>query len=149
MDASDEPVVLFDGVCNLCNGSIQFILDHERDDRTRLRFAALQSEAARGLLERAFGPEQAQRLREGATGSGAPETLVLIEGERGSTRSTALLRISRHLRAPWRWAVVLLALPRPVRDAAYRLVARNRYRWFGRTDTCRVPTPELRARFLA
>lgn len=143
----EAPVVLFDGVCNFCNASIQFIVDHERVPR--LRFAALQSDLAATLLERVFGPEQAKRLREGATGDGDPDSIVLIEGDKGYTHSTAGLRIARYLRAPYRWAFGLVIVPRFIRDAVYRLIARNRYRWFGRSETCRIPTPELRKRFLA
>ena len=146
---ADGPVVLFDGVCNLCNGAIQFILDHERDREPRLRFAPLQSELARGLLECAFGVEKATALREGQSGSGDPDSLVLVEGAQGFTHSTGALRIARHLQAPLSWLRVLVVVPRPLRDLVYRLIARNRYRWFGKAETCRVPTSELRARFLA
>jgi predicted DCC family thiol-disulfide oxidoreductase YuxK len=147
----DRPVVLFDGVCNLCNGSVQFILDHEAPEAQDrgLLFAPLQSDAALPLLERAFGGERARALREGTDGGGDPDTLVLIEGARGSTRSTAVLRIARYLRAPWRWTALLLVVPAILRDLGYRIVAANRYRWFGKSETCRVPTPELKSRFLA
>lgn len=132
-----EPVVLFDGVCNFCNGAVQFIVDHERD-RT-LRFASLQSDVAKDLLANAgLAPPE-----------GDPETIVLVEGDRALTHSSAALAIARRLRAPWSWLAVLVLVPRPVRDFFYRWFARNRYRWFGKTDQCRVPTPELRARFLA
>ena len=154
-DAS-APVVLFDGVCNLCNGAVQFILDHE--DRSaagsrehRLMFAALQSEAARTVLASASGADEAARL---ATSGDArahgrdPPSIVLVEHGRAFTRSTAILRIARYLRAPWRWAALLVVVPRPLRDLVYRYVARHRYRWFGRSESCRVPTPELRTRFL-
>lgn len=141
------PIVLFDGVCNLCNGAVQFIIDHERDPR--LRFAALQSDLAKDLLERAFGVEEATRLRTGTSGKGDPDSIVVIEGARGWTHSTAALRIARHLRAPYRWLGLFTLVPRVLRDVVYRWIARNRYRWFGSTETCRIPTPELRARFLA
>ena len=85
----------------------------------------------------------------GRSGTGDPDTMVVVEGERGFTRSTAALRIARHLQAPWHWLRIFAIVPRPLRDLAYGLVARNRYRWFGKTDACRIPTPELRARFLA
>ncbi len=140
-------IVFFDGVCNLCNGAVQFVIDHERS--SELRFAPLQSELAKDILETAFGAEQATRLRRGTTGNGDPDSIVIVEGERGWSHSTAALRIARHLRAPWRWLAVLTIVPRPLRDAVYRWIARNRYRWFGTTESCRVPTPELRARFLA
>jgi predicted DCC family thiol-disulfide oxidoreductase YuxK len=130
-----HPVVLFDGVCNMCNGIVRFLL--ARDRARRLRFASIQSEAGRALL----------------AGHGldpmAADTFVFVEGGRASVRSDAALAVARHLPAPWRWGVVLRALPRPWRDAAYRYVARHRYGWFGRRDTCMVPTPDVRERFLA
>ena len=127
-------VILFDGVCNLCNGAVQFVIT--RDRSARFRFAALQSAAAAPLL--------------GAAGSHQPlpDSIVLVEDGRVWTRSTAALRIARGLRFPWSTAYALIAIPRPVRDWVYDLVARNRYGWFGRRDTCMVPTPALRARFL-
>jgi predicted DCC family thiol-disulfide oxidoreductase YuxK len=143
----DGPVVLFDGLCNLCNGSIQFVVDHER--APSLRFAPLQSDLAKELLESAFGEAEARRLIGGATGEGDPDSIVLVDGARGWTHSTAALHIARHLRAPWRWLAALILVPRPLRDLVYWWIGRNRYRWFGKSETCRVPTPELRARFLA
>ncbi|HEU4536527.1 MAG TPA: thiol-disulfide oxidoreductase DCC family protein [Polyangiaceae bacterium] len=130
-------IVLFDGVCNFCSAGVNFIID--RDPGGHFQFAPLQSEVARELLrERGVAPPE-----------GDPESMVLIEGERVSLRSTAALRIARRLRGPWRLAYALVVVPAFVRDALYRLVAANRYRLFGRADACRVPTPELRARFLA
>ena len=143
----EGPVVLFDGVCNLCNGAVQFVIDHETT--SSLRFAPLQSELAKELLERAYGVEEAARLRKGTTGGGDPDSIVVVEGTRGFSHSTAALRIARHLRAPYSWLFAFVIVPRPIRDLVYRWIARNRYRWFGTTDACRVPTPELRARFLA
>jgi len=135
--AQAGPVVLFDGVCNLCNATVNFLLD--RDGRGTLRFAALQSSAARERL-RALGYD----VREGS-----PPSLLLIEQGHVYDRSTAALRIARHLSSPgWRLAGVLLFVPRPLRDAIYSFVAKNRYAWFGRSDACRVPTAELRNRFL-
>jgi predicted DCC family thiol-disulfide oxidoreductase YuxK len=144
---TEEPVVLFDGVCNLCNGVVQFIIDHERTPK--VRFAALQSEHAAQLLTDVFGDERANELRRGAANEGDPDSIVLVESGRGYSHSTAALRIARYLRAPYRWLFWLVVFPRPLRDVVYRFIARNRYRWFGKSETCRVPTPELRARFLA
>lgn len=139
--------MLFDGTCNLCNGAVQFMLDHERG--RELRFAALQSESGRAVLTQAMGEAAALAIVHGASGDGDPDSVVLVEGGVAYTHSTAGLRIARYLRAPWRWAFALVVVPRFLRDAVYRFIARHRYRWFGRSETCRVPTPELRARFLS
>ena len=130
----EEPIVLFDGVCKFCNASVNFILDH--DPAGRVRFAALQSQTGQALLQR-FGLKTTDF-----------DTLVLVEGQRASTRSTAALRVASYLSVPWRFAAALLLMPSFVSDPLYNLLARNRYRWFGRLDACRVPTPEVRARFL-
>ncbi len=139
------PVVLFDGECNLCNGAVQFFLDHER--APELRFAALGSDAAKTLLDGVVGEARSRELRTGDPERG-PGSFVFVDGNRVLVESGAALRVARYLRAPWRWAAALVVIPRFVRDAAYRFVGRNRYRWFGRSASCRVPTPELAARFL-
>jgi predicted DCC family thiol-disulfide oxidoreductase YuxK len=128
------PVILFDGVCNLCNAFVDFVIT--RDPDAQFRFASLQSDAARRLLS---GVEL-----------GAPrgDTVVLIERGQVFTRSEAALRIARRLGAPWSFAYPLVAVPRSIRDWFYQAVARNRYRWFGKREACRVATPDLRRRFL-
>jgi predicted DCC family thiol-disulfide oxidoreductase YuxK len=131
---TEGPIVLFDGVCKFCNASVNFIIDH--DPPGRVRFAALQSPTGQELLRR-FGLK-----------TNDFDTLVLVEGGRASTRSTAALRVASYLAAPWRFAAALLLLPPFLRDPLYNLLARNRYRWFGTLDACRVPTPEIRSRFL-
>lgn len=146
-EAARAPTVLFDGVCNLCNGAVQFIIDHERSPA--LRFAALQSDHGEQLLTAAFGAARAKELRAGASDQGDPDSVILVEAGRGYSHSTAGLRIVRYLRAPWSWLYAFVVVPRPLRDAVYRFIARNRYRWFGKSETCRVPTPELRQRFIA
>lgn len=128
------PVVLFDGVCNFCNRSVNFILD--RDVHRHFRFAALQSDAGQAVL-RHFG------LR-----TDDFDTAVLVEHGRAYTKSSAALRIARGLGGWWSLLALLLAIPPFLRDAAYDLLARNRYRWFGKADSCRMPTPEIRDRFL-
>jgi predicted DCC family thiol-disulfide oxidoreductase YuxK len=143
----EGPVVLFDGVCNLCNAAVQFMID--RDKGGVLRFAPIQSDVAKELLEASMGAEAAKAIRDGAAGNGDPDTIVLVEGTSAWTHSGAGLRIARKLTFPWSWLVVGLIVPRPIRDLVYRFIAKNRYRWFGKSDTCRIPTPELRARFLA
>lgn len=129
-------IVLFDGVCNLCNGTVQFILD--RDPAATFRFASLQSDRGRAIL-----------AGHGVTApAGDPESVYLVEDGRLFDRSTAALRIARHLSFPWWLAGAGFLVPRPLRDLVYRFIAKNRYRWFGRTEQCRIPTPELRARML-
>jgi predicted DCC family thiol-disulfide oxidoreductase YuxK len=137
MDSAPKPpVLLFDGVCNLCNGWVRFVIARER--QPLLTFAPLESGIGRELLD-------AHQL----DGPGRPDSLVLIEAGRAYVRSAAALRVTRQLRAPWSWARVLGVLPRPLLDWVYDRVARNRYRWFGRKDACPIPTPEERSRFLA
>lgn len=132
--APAPPVVLFDGVCNLCNGAVGWIL--ERDRRGVFRFASLRSAAARRLLDAASAP------------AALPDSIVLVDESGVHTRSAAVLRIARRLGFPWSLAVLASLIPRPGRDALYDAVARRRYRWFGRREACLVPTPERRARFL-
>jgi predicted DCC family thiol-disulfide oxidoreductase YuxK len=129
-----QPIVLFDGVCKFCNSSINFLIDH--DATARLRFAALQSTTGQALL-RKFGLRTTRF-----------DSLVLVEGEQCHMRSTAALRIAAHLGGCWRFAAAGLLIPAFLRDFAYDVLARNRYRWFGTLDACRVPTPDIRQRFL-
>ncbi|GIV61600.1 MAG: hypothetical protein KatS3mg044_0466 [Rhodothermaceae bacterium] len=131
---SEQGIILFDGVCNLCNGSVNFVIDHDPDGY--FRFAALQSETARALLQALRVPDD------------RPESIVLIEDGKVYTRSTAALRIARRLSGAWPLLYAFIVVPRRLRDRVYDWIARNRYRWFGRRDTCRLPTPELRSRFL-
>ncbi len=128
------PTILFDGVCNLCDGTVRWVIAHDRGEK--FRFASLQSRAARGVLEAA------------GAGDALPDSIVLVEGGRVRTRSDAAIGIARGLGFPWSLACVVALLPRALRDVVYDWVARNRYRWFGRQNACAVPTPELRARFL-
>jgi predicted DCC family thiol-disulfide oxidoreductase YuxK len=137
MSVSSPTVVLFDGVCNLCNGFVQFVISH--DTQARFRFAALQSEAGQALLAAAGHPP---------LGPAGPESVVLLEGGRLYSHSAAVLRIAGLLGGIWRVAAVGWLLPRSWRDAVYRFVARHRYQWFGRQESCWLPTPALRARFL-
>jgi predicted DCC family thiol-disulfide oxidoreductase YuxK len=127
-------VILFDGVCNLCNASVLFVV--RRDPAARFQFAALQSPAATRLLASIPHPGP------------LPDAIVLVDGARVYTRSTAALRIARGLTFPWPLLYGFIVVPRAIRDWVYELVAARRYRWFGKRDECMVPTPELRARFL-
>ncbi|MDB5235462.1 MAG: hypothetical protein JWR44_2455 [Hymenobacter sp.] len=130
--------ILFDGVCNLCNGFVQFII--RQDPAGHFHFAALQSDAARALLA-AQGIAPTQHAAE-------LESVLLLSGGRLYSHSTAVLHIAQKLGGVWRLAAVGWLLPRPWRDALYRFVARHRYRWFGREESCMLPTPALKARFL-
>jgi predicted DCC family thiol-disulfide oxidoreductase YuxK len=131
--ADTAPLVLFDGVCNLCHGAVQFVI--KNDPKARFRFAALQSPAAEQALAAAGfeGPR--------------PDSMMLVDRGRVYTRSAAALAIARGLRFPWPLLAVFWIVPSPLRDLVYRWIARHRYRWFGKRDECWVPTPELRARF--
>ena len=135
VDPREHPIVLFDGVCNLCEATVRFVI--ERDPAGRFRFAPLQSPLGRALLlHHGYDPD-------------AIAAVVLVDGDGAHDRSTAALRLVAGLRAPWSWlAPPLLLVPRRLRDAVYRWIAGRRYRWFGRRAECLVPTPELRARFL-
>jgi len=129
-----EPVLLFDGVCNLCNGSVQWILQHDR--RGIFRFASLQSDTGQTLLKHfQLAVDQF-------------DTVVLIDGAQMFTRSDAALEIVRRLNPPWSWLWIFRIIPRPLRNAVYDWVARNRYRWFGRQEQCMLPRPEWKNRFL-
>lgn len=139
MGDSEHPVLLYDGLCGFCNGTVQFVLP--RDRRGVLRFATLQGDFARGVMAR--HPELA-----------TIDSLILVEpseadgGERVYVRSEGALRMAHHMGGAWRLAGALRIVPRVVRDWAYDSFARVRHRVFGRYDTCPLPTPEQRARFV-
>ena len=127
-------IVLFDGVCNFCNSSINFVIEHDRAGY--FKFAPLQSALGQELIAK-HGIDPAET-----------DSVVLVEDESAYTHSTAALRIARRLDGIWAWAHAFIWVPRPFRDFAYRLFAKHRYRLFGRRDACMMPTPEIRARFL-
>lgn len=129
---NDHPIILFDGICNLCNGWVNFVID--RDRSRNFRFAALQSEVGGRLCE-----NRAHDI---------PDSIVLIENDVVHVKSDAVLRIARQLDGAWPLLALFRLVPRSVRDLVYDFVARHRYRWFGKRDTCRVPTPDLQSRFL-
>lgn len=132
--SDDGAIVLFDGVCNFCNGTINWVIRH--DKRGYFRFAPLQSEAGE-RLQQEYGFDPANH-----------ETFILIEDGKSYDRSTAALRMVRRLGGLYALAYALIVVPRPVRDFVYTQIARRRYRLFGRRDECMVPTPEVRSRFL-
>lgn len=131
---SKKSVILFDGVCNLCNVSIDFIL--KRDKKNQFLVGALQEEAGQKLLSKfEVNPEYL-------------DSLVLIEDEKIYFRSTAAIRIAKHLSGLWPIFYGFIILPPSIRDGIYNLIGRNRYSWFGKKNTCRLPSTEEKAKFL-
>jgi len=129
-----DALILFDGVCNLCNGAVNFVIDH--DPAGRFTFGALQSDGATPILRR-YGIS-AEHL----------DSVVLIENGVLYRKSAAALRIARHLTGAWPLLSAFLAVPAPFRDVVYDWIASHRYDWFGKRDSCRMPTPDLQERFL-
>ncbi|MBX2991461.1 MAG: thiol-disulfide oxidoreductase DCC family protein [Bacteroidetes bacterium] len=127
-------IILFDGVCNLCVGSVQFVL--KRDTRNLFLFASMQSRSGQEML------------RHFNLSADVFNSFLLIESGRVYHRSTAALRVVKNLGGAWPLLFCLFPVPRVVRDGVYDWIARNRYRWFGRKDECWLPTPELKNRFL-
>ena len=134
MVMSEHPIILFDGICNLCDWAVQFIIRNDSEDC--FRFAAMQSPAGQALLAR-------HGLTELST-----ETMVLIDGTTIHLRSDAAIEIARRLPGGWSRLAWFAYLPKGLRDAGYRLLARNRFRWFGRKQACLLPSEETRRRFL-
>jgi predicted DCC family thiol-disulfide oxidoreductase YuxK len=136
---NSKPIVLYDGVCGLCNGLTRFLL--KRDKADRLRYASLQSEFSRTVLQ-----------RHGASPDDLDTVYVVLDydqrSERLLSRSTAILYLAEQLQGIWRIAAVGLWVPKFIRDAAYRLVAKNRYRLFGKHEVCMMPDPKYRDKFL-
>jgi predicted DCC family thiol-disulfide oxidoreductase YuxK len=130
---NNNQVILFDGVCNLCSGSVQFIL--KRDKEKKFMFASLQSNYGQALLKQLGLPTDTFN------------SFVLYEDGKIFTRSTAALKMFAQLKG-WGWVKIFWVVPKFIRDAVYNLVAKNRYRWFGKKEECWVPTSELKARFL-
>ena len=128
------PVIVFDGVCNLCNAAVQFVLKH--DKKKQFHFASLQG--AYGLKVLADLPESFSSLK----------TFILIEEGKVFTRSTAALRVAKKLAVPVNWLYGFIIVPAFIRDAVYNFISKNRYRWFGKKDACMIPSSELKQRFL-
>lgn len=131
---NDNPVILFDGVCNFCNGAINFVLKQDKKDI--FRFAPLQSEAGQKLLQ-----EYNLSTKEF-------DSFVLIDNGKVYKKSAASLRVMNKL--PWYWkaAQILRIIPTAFRDSIYDFIAKNRYKWFGKKEQCMIPTPEMKSRFL-
>jgi predicted DCC family thiol-disulfide oxidoreductase YuxK len=126
-------IILFDGICNLCSSSVRFII--ERDSKREFRFASLQSEAGMRYMENYDIPE-------------TTDSIVLVMDGKVYLESTAALQIAARLKWPWKVFYMFLVIPKPVRDRVYKWVAKNRYKWFGRNDSCMIPSKGNRDRFL-
>lgn len=130
-----QSVVLFDGVCNLCNSFVQFVIKYDKNER--FKFASLQSDFAEKELANFFMDSQKM------------STVILLENGKLYSRSTAALRILNSLNGLWPLLYVFIIVPAFIRDVVYNLIAKNRYKWFGKKDSCMVPSPELQCRFLS
>ena len=131
---TDNPIILFDGVCNFCNAAVNFTI--KRDKQNKIRFAALQSDAGRQLVQQYGLPADDMR------------SFLFIENEKVYNRSTAALKVCRYLTGLWPLCYGLMIVPALIRNGVYDWIAKNRYKWFGERQECMIPTPEVRARFL-
>jgi predicted DCC family thiol-disulfide oxidoreductase YuxK len=138
-------VVLFDGVCNFCDASVNFIIEHDKAEY--FKFAPLQSDEGSRLAAQ-FGFESATAPRDDALNGLRPIDSIILIDKKAYSHSTAALRILKRLGGPWSWFYVLVVMPRPLRDWAYKLFAKYRYRIFGRKDQCMLPSSDVRERFL-
>ena len=131
---NNKPIILFDGVCNLCNTSVQFVIKH--DKRAFFTFASLQGETGQRLLKK-YGLT-AEDLN----------SFVLIINNKALTRSAAALTVARNLGGIIKLLYGFMIIPAFIRDGMYNIIAKNRYKWFGKRDSCMIPSPELSSRFL-
>lgn len=134
MSTHNKKIILFDGVCNLCNGSVVFII--KRDKKDLFRFAAIQSDEGRELIKKH------------KIDTSKVDSILLIDDERYFSKSTAALKIARHLSGGYPLLYGFMILPRFFRNWVYDIIARNRYKWFGKKESCMIPTPELKSKFL-
>ena len=129
-----KKIILFDGVCNLCNGAITFIIKRDKNDV--FRYAPLQSKVGKNLA--AKHKIDLDKV----------DSIILVTDQSAVAKSTAALRIAKHLSGGWPLLAVFFILPTFLRNAVYDFIARNRYKWFGKKDACMIPTPELKSKFL-
>jgi predicted DCC family thiol-disulfide oxidoreductase YuxK len=130
----EKQLILFDGVCNLCNTYVQFVIN--RDSQNKFLFASLQSDTGQDVLKH-FGLNTTEL-----------KTLVLLQDNHIYTKSTGALRVLKQLDGFWKISYIFIVIPSPIRDLFYNFVATNRYRFFGKKDYCMMPTPELKSRFI-
>jgi predicted DCC family thiol-disulfide oxidoreductase YuxK len=129
-----QAVIFFDGVCNLCNGAVQFVITHDKNEY--FKFAALQSDFAQAML-----PDLNLKVKRG-------DSFILVENGKVFEQSTAALRVAKKLGGLWPLLYGFIIVPPLIRNAVYRFIAHNRYKWFGKRESCWIPTPALRNRFL-
>jgi predicted DCC family thiol-disulfide oxidoreductase YuxK len=134
MTLPSKPVVLFDGICNLCNGSVQFVI--KRDPQAKFLFASLQSAVGQAIL------------KDFDLNTHDFASFILIDNGKVYTRSTAALRVAKELDSPIKYIQIFTIVPSFIRDLFYIFVAKNRYRFFGKQDQCMLPSSELKTRFL-
>ena len=131
---NNHKIILFDGICNFCNESVNFII--ARDKKYKFRFTALQSDPGEKLqLKFLLDPKDLS-------------SFILIEGDKYYKKTTAALRVAKDLGLPWNLCYILIIIPPFIRNVAYNIIAKYRYKWFGKRDVCRVPSAEEKARFL-
>lgn len=130
----EKKLILFDGVCNLCNSSVNFIIDQDKHDV--FRFASLQSGKGQEVMKQFGLPE------------GEYNSFLLLDNGKLYMRSTAALRVSKYLPGVWKILYAFIIVPKFIRDFVYDIIAKHRYKWFGQAESCRVPTPELKAKFV-
>ena len=129
-----DPIILFDGVCNVCSAAVQFVI--KRDKKNNFRFASLQSTEGQKLLaHHKLSPNDFN-------------SFVLIENDKVYIKSDGALKVAKELSGLWPLLYGFIIVPKVLRDGIYNLIARNRYKWFGKKDSCMIPTPEIMAKFL-
>jgi predicted DCC family thiol-disulfide oxidoreductase YuxK len=131
---NSHPIILFDGICNLCNGAVQYVIKH--DAEAVFQFASLQSEAGQNLLQQYNLPKNNFN------------SFVLIEEDKVYTKSTAALKVAKQLNGGIKLLYGFIIVPAFIRNCVYNIIASNRYKWFGKKNECMIPTPSLQSRFL-
>lgn len=132
--ANKHPILLFDGVCNMCSSMVTFVI--KRDQEAKFKFASLQSDVGQSILKVHSLPMEKY------------DSFYYVEGEKVFSKSTAALKVAKELDGAWKLFYPLILIPRPLRDTIYSYVAKNRYNWFGKKDQCMLPNPEMKKRFL-
>ncbi|HPH38168.1 MAG TPA: thiol-disulfide oxidoreductase DCC family protein [Sediminibacterium sp.] len=131
--SNTNPVILFDGVCNLCNSSVQFVIKH--DPKKQFRFASIQGDYGQQVLKQFHLPPDSLN------------SFILLEDNQIYTHSTGALKVAKQLSGAWPMLYAFIIIPPFIRNAVYQLIANNRYKWFGKKETCAIPSPDLKALF--